>query len=255
MPAGYPADVPDSENGESPMRVDLDQAIADWLLHQTQQAMHRLVELGPAVLRRAVEIYYGGTVPDVVRQAQASRPARTVVDAWAMMLGGLGQIHPQLYLGEIEDGRVHMGGSPTLEIVTLGSIDLPRAAELLRRYRAHPDWLVRLHVVTGLGRRPDRESNEAVEAAITDVEQEIRDEAARWLQRRDPDRARALYQHVLADSGLPPALRAELTKRVSVAKRLATVRHRRANPAGPDAGKIQDPPPTSTPNPLDAKSS
>jgi hypothetical protein len=54
----------------------------------------------------------------------------------------------------------------------------------------------------------------------------IRDEAARWVQRRDPEAAGALYQRILNDSGLPPGLRPELVRRLGTAKRLATVRQR-----------------------------
>jgi HEAT repeat protein len=116
--------------------------------------------------------------------------------------------------------------SPHYPICILGGIDLPAAAALLCQHSTHPDWLVRYHVVCGLGRRTDRASVEVVEAAVTDPERMIRDEAARWVQRRDPEAAGVLYQRLLDDPGLPAGLRPELARRMSTAKRLATVKRR-----------------------------
>jgi hypothetical protein len=207
--------------------VEIDQAIADWLREETDSAGRRLVALGQAALLRAVEIYYGGSVCQVVAEVYGSRHARELVDAWAVALATLAQAYPEVYLAEINAGRIPMSAAePTTEVSILGGIDLPAAATLLCKHRTHPDWLVRYHVVRGLGRRTDRASVEAVEQAVTDPERMIRNEAARWVQRRDPDAARVLYQRLLNDPGLPPGLRPELVRRLGTAKRLATVRQR-----------------------------
>ncbi len=232
--------MPDCQGDE----VDIDQAIADHLGQAwrpgADPALDRLVSLGPRALRRAVQLYYTGPITrlsPIVAGVLTSGHSREILDLWAVMLGRLAHTYPEAYLAEIDAGRVRIPPAlPTLEIVILGAMDLPAAAALLCTYRAHPEWLVRYHVIGGLGRRTDPASVDAVNAAVTDPERMVRDEAARWVQRRDPDAARVLYRQLLDDPGLAPALRAELSRRLGTAQRLATIKRRRGTTQRFDTG-------------------
>lgn len=201
----------------------MDQALAAWLSTQTGSARRAVLSLGPAALRRAIRLYYGRARSEPVSRAAASRHAREIVDAWSVVLGHLARAYPEVYLAEFDAGQVEIrSGSPTLEIRILAGLDLPAAAAVLRRYARHDDWLVRYHVVVGLASRTDAASIDVVNAAVSDAERAVRDEAARWVQRRDPRAAGLLYQQLLADSGLSPARRAELVRRLATARRLAS---------------------------------
>lgn len=157
--------------------MDADDAIRDWLRDERQIDMDRLVALGPNALRRVIGIYYRGDAADV----HVARSGREMVDAWASLLGGLAEAYPDVFLDEIEG--VRLGSSPTLELVILGGIADPRAAALLRKHLASPDWLVRLHAVRGLDGRTDAASLAAVETAMSDEEASVRREAVRINRR------------------------------------------------------------------------
>jgi hypothetical protein len=182
MAEGAPATAP--EPGGLDGLGGLDAAIARWLREESRAAGAAVVALGPAGLRRAVELYYGGARSGVVSAAAARRHGREMVDAWAGLLGMLAAAYPVGYLDEVRAGRVRLGDQPTLELVILGGIDRPEAAELLRGYRHSDDWLVRYHVVRGLSGRTDPASIAAVEEAATDREQIIRDQATKAMRTR-----------------------------------------------------------------------
>src|SRR2546430_10939140 len=120
--------MPESDDDVVPdaVEIEIDQAIANWLYEETDSAGRTLIALGPSGLLRAVEVYYGGSVSDVIAQAHRSRHARELIDAWAVMLAALVQAYPEVYLAEIDAGRIPLSGpSPTTEICILGGIDLP----------------------------------------------------------------------------------------------------------------------------------
>lgn len=60
---------------------------------------------------------------------------------------------------------------------------------------------MRHHVVRGPGGGSDRDSVWAVETAVTDPERPVRDQAARRVQRRDPNAEPADRAEVYGNSG------------------------------------------------------
>jgi HEAT repeat protein len=156
----------------------IDAAIAEMLRHESHQAAAALVAFGPDALRRVVALFYGSARSATVAGAQHGRGGRELVDAWSVTVGEVARAQPEAFLDEIRAGRVRVGS--TLEIVILGGIDLPEAAELLRAHARDEDWLTRYHVVRGLGRRTDPASVDTVRAARADPDRMVRDEAARW---------------------------------------------------------------------------
>jgi HEAT repeat protein len=156
----------------------IDTAIADMLRTESRRAASALAALGPDALHRVVALYYGGARSAAINRAQQGRSGRELVDAWSVTVAAAAAANPEAFLDEIRAGRVQTGD--TLEIVILGRIDLPEAAALLRAHADDEEWLVRYHVVRGLGRRTDPASVEAVRAARSDSERMVRREAARW---------------------------------------------------------------------------
>ncbi|WP_406053690.1 HEAT repeat domain-containing protein [Streptomyces sp. NBC_01077] len=218
------------EHHVQPAEADSDQAIARWLAHETTDSMRRLAELGPKALRRAIHIYYEGAASETITLALRSREDRPIVDAWATLLAELATTFPAVYLEEFEAGRVRLGSSPTLEVMILDSIHLPQVTALLAPFVKHSDQQTRARAVGGLGRRSDLASLQALATAVTDEEESIRREAARWLERRDPRRAHSLYLSLLEDPAVPLKVRAELVKRTPIAKRLSARRNRGCRP-------------------------
>jgi hypothetical protein len=170
-----------------------------------------------------------GLPPRVIRGFRrlcATHTATATTESWSTpgrtLLAALAQAFPEAYLDEIDARRLNA----SQEIATISQLDHPRAAALLRRHSTNRDWLVRYHAVAGLGRHTDPESARALEGALVDVEQMIRDEAARWVQRRDPRRAWLVYEQLLQHKHLAPELRQELERRLITAKRLAARRKR-----------------------------
>jgi hypothetical protein len=211
---------------DQPSLAEVDGAVAAFLHSEDVSAVRQLVAAGPYTLARTVEIYglppRDPRFPQVVRDAYRNRHDRELVDAWATLLAALAQAFPEAYLDEIDARRLNA----SQEIATISQLDHPRAAALLRRHSTNRDWLVRYHAVAGLGRHTDPESARALEGALVDVEQMIRDEAARWVQRRDPRRAWLVYEQLLQHKHLAPELRQELERRLITAKRLAARRKR-----------------------------
>ena len=214
---------------DQPSLAEIDSAVAAFLHSEDVSALRRLVAAGASALARTVQLYRlppgDPRFPQVVRDAYRNRHDRELVDAWAVLLGALAQAFPEAYLDEIDARRL----SARREIATIGLLDHPRAAVLLRRHSTNRDWLVRYHAVAGLGRQTDPESARALEEALVDVEPMIRDEAARLIQRGDPRRAWVAYERLLHHRHLAPELRQELERRLITAKRLAA---RRKRPAG-----------------------
>jgi HEAT repeats len=208
--------------GDGPGFDQIDAALGAWLRDEDERAWQLVVGHGPAALRRAVSLYYGPSRSEVVAAAQRSRPDRELVDAWAVLFGRLAEAFPTGYLAELAAGRIRLGDWPTLEVVILGSLPGPDAVAALLPYGAHTDWLVRYHVVRGLGWRTDPAAVDAVAAAVSDPHQSVRDEAARWVQRRSPRAAVALYQELLADPAQPAQRQEELRTRLATARRVVT---------------------------------
>jgi HEAT repeat protein len=102
-----------------------------------------------------------------------------------------------------------MTGDATSELVILGHLRDPRAVPVLARYTEHPERLARYHAVRGLAWRDDEDAVAAMEQAHTDDELIVRLEAAAGMARREPARARLLYQAIIDDPRVPPLLRAK----------------------------------------------
>jgi hypothetical protein len=207
---------------------EVDEAIAQWLRDESPAAWTRVLRTGPEALLRAVELFYTRTSSPVVHAAAQQRHDRELVDAWAVLLGGLAHEHPEVYLAELAAGRIQPAATPLLETAILARIEQPAAVPWLLRFREHPDPYVRRVVVAGLAGHADPAARSTVEDGVMDADRMVRDEAAQWVQRRDPEAAAALYQRLLGNPALDPELRDELTQRLATARRLATMRRNAA---------------------------
>lgn len=198
---------------------EIAEAIRGFLCDPGETSMARLVARGPAALYRVNQVYFGRRrdrdYVDFREPPDLDLADREQLDLWAQMRFELARSYPQTYLREIEAKRIRLGrwSDPTDELVTLGHLDDPRAAALLRRYVRHRNWLARLHAVRGLAWRDDPESVAAVETALDD-EPIVRVEAVAGVARRDVERARALYRALLDHPRLTPLLRQEVTTRI-----------------------------------------
>jgi hypothetical protein len=189
-----------------PSIVDLDAVIANWLNSQPDWALRRAIEWGEPVLRRAIALYYGHST--WIYTFTLVRTSREIGDAWTHLLFRLAMAFPDVYLDEIDAGRIRLRrGAPLSEVVILGCLDDHRAVPLLVHCTRHRDWLVRFHAVRGLARRDDAASVAAVDfAAVRDCSLPVRAEAVAGMARRDPVRARMLYTELLDHPHQTPLL-------------------------------------------------
>jgi hypothetical protein len=187
----------------------IDEAIAACLVQRSPAAFAAVAALGPGGLNRLHDIYYRG----VSWAAPELRGAgRDIVDVWAQMLFELAVANPSAYLEQLAAHRLRL---TTLEVVILGGIADPRATALLVQCCRERDWLIRVHAVEGLVPRDDPTAVEAVaRAAKADCSLVVRVAAAKGVARRDPARARRLYQDLLHHPHLTPLLKQEIEREI-----------------------------------------
>jgi hypothetical protein len=192
----------------------LDTAISGFLDSTSNDDFARLINFGPAALRRALELAFRASDPDVPPLTRLPVvKGRDAVEAWSSLLAELGSAFPDEFLDQYDRGDLPLANDPLLVISALRGVDGARARNVLAQFAEHPDEIVRWHLMNALNWREDEVARAVVERHLADSSPGVRLNAIMGVARRDTRRARPLLAALVDDERVPPLIRREARTR------------------------------------------